>query len=437
MRDAVKGVGIVPAEGTVRKDIHDAVVVGGGIVGLTVASALAGVGRRVALVERAPPVRKRGRLGFDLRTLALTPASAEFAVRAAAGNGSTLALCRMAPIKSMRVWEYDGAASLAFDHATALARVVEASAVTTALWHGLRDRVDVVAPARVVGVEETGDRVTLTVRHEGQEAQGTEAGEGRHEVNAAPTESRISAALVIAADGERSAVRELSGVRVRRDKPRLGAQRALATIAETNCPHADTAWQRFGATGPVALLPLADEHAVSVIWSTSAAVNARLSGLSDDAFIAALEEETEGVAGGFRAVDQRVSFPLAQSLCADLNPTPRTLIIGDAARTLHPLAGQGVNLGLEDARGVVEQARGPGDLGGPGRWRAFARARRQRSKAMLALMRALLAAYCAPGASNPWLRLARNTAIRGIDASAMVKSQLIREALGIGPFSAG
>ena len=394
--------------------IHDAAVVGGGIVGLTAALKLASAGCRVALVERTPPTRVRGDLGFDIRTVALTPDAAAFVAGLGADPGA------MAPIRTMRIWEFDGTASLTFEHPSALARVAENSDIATALWGAAERRVDLLAPACVVGVDASPGHTTLTLE----------------DVPASKRRSTVSARLLIAADGEHSVVRALSGVAVRHDgTPRRGAQRALATIAETRRPHSDTAWQRFGATGPVALLPLTDEHHVAVIWSASESVSTRLAALDDAAFIAALAEETEGVTDGFEAVDRRVSFPLRQTLAADLNPSPRTLIIGDAARTLHPLAGQGVNVGLEDVRALAAQAATGGDLGASGRWRDFARARRIRSKAMMAAMRALLAAYCGANAASPWMRLARNAAIRRIDASMHAKAHLIREAFGLGPLA--
>ena len=402
-------------------DIHDAAVVGGGIVGLAAALALATVGYRVALVERTPPVRLRGDLGFDVRTVALTPDAAAFVSDLGADQGAGVR--RMAPIRTMRIWEFDGTASLTFERPCALAQVAENSAITTALWHVASRRLDLVAPAAVVGVEASRGHMRLDL-------EDVAGGERRA--------STVRARLVVAADGDNSVVRALSGVAVRHGAtPWRGMQRALATIAKTRRPHRDTAWQRFGATGPVALLPLTDERHVAVIWSASESVIARLAGLDDTAFVAALAEETEGVTDGFEAVDRRVSFPLRQTLAADLNPSPRTLIIGDAARTLHPLAGQGVNVGLEDVRALAAQASTGGDLGAAGRWRDFARARRIRSKAMMAAMRALLAAYCGAQAPNPWIRLARNATIRGIDASPKIKAQLIREAFGLGPFADG
>ena len=401
------------------RDIHDVAVVGAGIVGLAAGLALASAGCRVALVERTPPARVRGDLGLDIRTVALTPDTAALVSDLGADLGG-LSPGAMAPVRVMRIWEFDGTASLTFEHPCALARVAEHSLITTALWRAAEGRVDLVAPASVVGVEASPGHMTLSLadRPDG------------------PRERTVSARLLVAADGESSVVRALCGVTVRREPtPRHGMQRAVATIAKTRRPHGDTAWQRFGSTGPVALLPLTDERHVAVIWSASESVSTRLATLDDAAFVAALEEETEGVTGGFEAVDRRVSFPLRQTLAADLNPSPRTLIIGDAARTLHPLAGQGVNVGLEDVRALAARAATGGDLGATGRWRDFARARRVRSKAMIAAMRALLAAYCGPHAVNPWMRLARNATVRRIDASPSVKAQLVREAFGLGPLA--
>ncbi|MCY3814561.1 MAG: FAD-dependent monooxygenase [Gammaproteobacteria bacterium] len=396
------------------ENIHDAAIVGGGIVGLAAALALASAGHRVALVERTPPTRQRGALGFDIRTLALTPDAAAFVCDLGAD------LDVMAPIRAMHVWEFDGTSSLTFEHPGALARVAENSDITAALWGAAERRLTLFAPTSVVGVDASPGHMTLALE----------------DVPAGERGSTVSARLLVAADGESSVVRALSGVAVRREPtPRHGMQRALATIAKTRRPHGDTAWQRFGATGPVALLPLTDEHHVAVIWSASESVSTRLAALDDAAFIAALAEETEGVTDGFEAVDRRVSFPLQQTLAADLNPSPRTLIIGDAARTLHPLAGQGVNVGLEDVRALAAQAAAGGDLGAAGRWGDFARARRVRSKVMIAAMRALLTAYCGANAANPWMRLARNATIRRIDASPNVKAHLIREAFGLGPLA--
>ena len=487
----------------IREPVYDVAVVGAGIVGLAAAVGLARAGHRVALVERAPPERVRGALGFDLRSVALTPGSVDFLACLGGVEDADLA-----PIEAMHVWEYDGTGSLRFDgngtleslnderpgrlaysrgalgclddaggegqvgsgstagnapgrlaysrgalgclddaggegqvgsgstagnapgrlaySRGALAFVAENSRLTTRLWDIAASCLDVYPHASVDGLTPTPDGVLL----------------GGPE---------IAARLVIGADGANSVVRRLAATTLRYEPShRRGPQRAIATVARAAKPHGNVAYQRFGRTGPVALLPLRNgadpdatasnsphavsPHAVSVIWTTDEPENTRLQALDDDTFRASLNEETEGVLGGFVAVDERLSFPVRQALAADFNPSSRILIIGDAARSLHPLAGQGVNVGLEDAQALVGTAT-LSDLGAPGRWRSFARERRARSKLMMASMRALLAAYCGPHAGNPWMRLARNAGVRFIDASAGIKAQLVREAMGLGPMA--
>ena len=392
-----------------REPVYDAAVVGAGIVGLAAAVALARDGYRIALIERTPPERLRGALGFDLRSVALSPASVNL-LRALGGVEEA----DLAPIEAMYVWEYDGSGSLRFEGEGALAFVGENSVLTTRLWRVAADCLEILPRTSVSGLTLSRGSVLL----EGPD---------------------IAARLVIGADGAKSVIRKLADTTLRHEPPHQGGpQRAIATVARASKSHGDGAFQRFGRSGPVALLPLRDgaesERAVSVIWSTSETENQRLHSLDDESFRRALGEETEGVLGDFVAVDRRLSFPARQALAADFNPNPRTLVIGDAARTLHPLAGQGVNVGLEDVRALVAHPT-HADLGAPGRWRGFSRERRTRSKLMMASMRALLAAYCGPHAGNPWMRLARNSGVRFIDAAPGVKAQLIREAMGIGPMA--
>lgn len=405
-----------------REPVYDAAVVGAGIVGLAAAVALARNGRRVALVERTPPERRRGTLGFDLRSVALTPASVDF-LRALDGVEEA----DLTPIETMHVWENDGSGSLRFDSddalhlgrpaaRRALAFVAENSALATRLWSVASDCLDIISPASVVAFTQGSAALVL----EGPD---------------------VAARLVVGADGANSMVRKLANTSLRYEPPhRGGSQHAIATVARATRGHGNVAFQRFGRSGPVALLPLQDGAAsemhrtFSVIWSTSETDSQRLQSLDDEGFRDALGGETERVAGDFVAVDRRLSFPVRQALVEDFNPNPRILVIGDAARTLHPLAGQGVNLGLEDVRALVAGA-DHSDLGAPRRWRGFSRQRRTRSKLMMASMRTLLTAYCGPHAGNPWVRLARNAGVRFIDATPDVKAQLIREAMGLGPMA--
>ncbi len=388
-----------------RKRIYDAAVVGAGIVGLAAAVGLAQAGHRVALVEQRPPVRRRGTLGFDLRSVALTASSANLLRGLGAIRDADLI-----PIEAMRVWEYDGNASLEFTDETPLAQIAENSALTVRLWDVAANCMDIYAGSPVTGLAQSRDSIAL------------------RGVN-------VAARLVIAADGADSVVRRFAGTALRFEpKHRGGPQRAIATVARGKRGHGNVAFQRFGRSGPIALLPLGVETDVAVIWSAGEAPSRRLQTLDDDAFRAALDTETESVLGGFVAVDRRIAFPVRQAWAAHINPEPRILVVGDAARTLHPLAGQGVNVGLEDVRDLLGAASGA-DLGAPGRWRDFARRRRTRSKLMIAAMRGLLTAYCGPHADRPWMRLARNAGVRFIDGSPAMKAQLVREAMGLGPLA--
>ena len=416
-------------------DIYDVAIAGGGLVGLAAALTLAAAGYRVAVIERQPAQRVRGSLGYDIRSVALTAASKDLLCELADLEREDLA-----PIKAMHVWEHDGAGALRFtppDGIDNLAWVAENSAVVTCLCQAAESRVTFFVPASVTALAATSDFVTLAFR-DGENG----------------TEGALRARLAIAADGADSRLRSLAGARVRREPaPKSGAQMAVATVARTRRPHRNIAWQRFGATGPVALLPLADERSVSIIWSVAESVGLQLRNLTDENFKATLTNETEQVCGGFEAIDRRFFFPLQQTLATDFNPMQRVILAGDAARTLHPLAGQGVNIGLEDVRAIATalgtdtdasasasasasaRKEKTTDPGACNRWRSYADNRRRRSKLMLGLMRGLLTAYCGARAGNPWMRLARNTAVRCIDSSPAVKAQLVREAFGLGPLA--
>ena len=381
----------------------DAIVVGGGIVGATAALALADLGRDVALVERRPPQYRPGRLGFDARTVALNAAS-----RRLLEELDVWRSVPAQPIVAMRVWEAVGTASIHFDAASvdadALAWVFEVGRLTDALWSRCRDRVRVVAPATVEDLAVAAERATVKLGAD-----------------------TLTARLVIGADGAASRVRQLAGA----EQARFAVgETAFATVARCAEPHRGQAFQCFTESGPLALLPLPEPQHVSVIWSVIEAQAARLRSLSAAEFGDALACASERALGDVVDVDAVAEFPLGQALVDDFNPAQRVLVIGDAARTLHPLAGQGVNLGLEDVRGIrAAVAADPRDLGRAGRWRRFARRRAARARLMLTAMAAFDRVYGQQDAALRWLR---NVGIRFVDRAPLVKAQLIREAMGVG-----
>ena len=389
-------------------DSVDVLVIGGGLIGTSAALGIAASGRRLALIDQRRPSVQPGRLGADLRTVALSPASQTLLRKLGAWED-----LKAAPYRSMRVWEERGGAEIRF-HAQEAERdelgwIVEVGPAVAALWR----RLEACTNAQCL-VESLADMQPT------EEAVAVQVGE-----------RRIQARLAVAADGGQSAVRSQLGVQV---KAWETGQVALATLARAERPHQETAFQRFLLDGPLALLPCVDARTVSVIWSQSAVSGQRRLALDDEAFCSELTEASEGCLGQIQEVDRRQTFALAQSATAMLNPCQRVLLIGDAARVLHPMAGLGVNLGFEDIAGLLQGLAHPQaeDPGAPGLWRAFARRRKARSLSMTQFLAGLRAFYAMPQPAASWLR---NLGVRWVDGFQPLKRQIIREALGLGPIA--
>lgn len=312
----------------------DVAVAGGGVVGAACALALARAGLDVALVEARPVPRWLAEQP-DLRVYALAPDNA--ALLDALGVWPQVVRARAQPYRKMRVWDAGGGDELAFDAAT-LARdelgwIVENGLLVDRLWAALvAAGVQVHCPARVQGMEqdEAGVRLQLD--------DGT----------------RLEARLAVAADGGASELRRLAGLDV--DAHDYG-QRGVVAFIETADPHQETAWQRFLPTGPLALLPFTQGRS-SIVWTLPEAEAARVLALDDAAFAVALTDASAARLGRAQPVSERAAFPLRRQLVRQ-QVAGRVLVLGDAAHVVHPLAGQGVNLGLRDVaalRAEVESA---------------------------------------------------------------------------------
>jgi len=383
----------------------DAIITGGGIVGSSAALCLARRDRRVLLVDSKVPQTPGLNDEFDIRTVALSPRSMNLLE-----SFDSMADVRRGPIKRIRVWEREGTAAVVFDAneigAEVLAEVVEVSALVRRLWTSLVDRIEVRAPSTIEAVECYGDAVELVI-----------------------DKDVVSAACLVVAEGRESSTLKQLGISAQN----FGSMgRAIGTVAKTVDPHNGGALQHFG-DGILAFLPLPEKRSISVVWSLPTGRYDQLLTLDGRAFAAALTHESESVLGEVAEVGERVGFPFGQSLVSDFNPMPRVLVIGDAARTVHPLAGQGVNLGLEDVQGIQQVARHiKGDMGEDNIWRRFAIRRRARSRMMLQLMDFFDRTY---GASGPYGRWARNLGVRTVNKVPALKYQLMREAMGLGPLA--
>ena len=329
----------------------DILVVGGGMIGSALALGLSRQGWRVGLVEgsngaelRTMPKPAVSVDDFEPRVSAISIASQQLLTEL--GVWQTVVEGRHCPYQKMTVWDGDGTGRIRFDaaelQARALGTIVENRSVVRALFEALAaSDVELIDGVRVTGWW--------------QDA-------GRHGIELADG-GGLAAALVVAADGANSRLRQWVGLPTREwDYD----QQAIVCTVRTAQSHRFTAWQRFSPTGPLAFLPLhpesGEEHFCSIVWSQDTDEARRLMALAEPEFMAELEAAIEREMGAVEAVSRRFAFPLRQRHAKDYI-APGFALVGDAAHTIHPLAGQGANLGYGDVRALLDElsrARGAG-----------------------------------------------------------------------------
>jgi len=338
-----------------RRGQWDAVIVGGGVVGAACALALAQEGLQVALVEgREPPPWSA--LKPDLRVFAFAADNAT--LLESLGVWKQVDQTRARAYRRMRVWDAAGGGDLTFDADTLgrreLGWIVENGLLVDRLWAALPGAgVQLYCPARVEAMEQDAQGVRLRLD------------DGR----------RIEATIAIAADGAESTLRTLAGLDVSRHDY---GQRGVVAYVDSALPNEDTAWQRFLDTGPLAVLPF-DRHRSSIVWTLPDAEAERVLALDEDSFNRELTTAFAGRLGDMRLVSARAAFPLRRQL-AKAYVAGRVLTLGDAAHVVHPLAGQGVNLGLRDVADLRELVRSAKqrrqEWSSPHRLQRWARSRR-------------------------------------------------------------
>lgn len=385
----------------------DLVIVGGGIVGATLAADLGQRGFRLALVE-AQPSPPLPETGYGLRVSAVTRASQH--VLDSVGVWELLPAERLQPFRQMVVWDVPVIGEVHFDSADiaepALGHIVENAIIQRALETRLAqlDGVEVFQPAKLETLLLEATRAAVIV-------------DG----------SKHYAPLVVGADGSRSRVRELAGFEV---QEAAYGQRAVVANVTVSRGHGETAWQRFLPSGPLAFLPLPAKHA-SIVWSTTPAHADALEHMSEASFVAALEDAYEGRLGEVKLSGPRAAFDLT-SISAREYVGHRVALVGDAAHTVHPLAGQGVNLGILDAAALAEvlgAARGTGrDIGRRHALRKYQRWRKGHNALMRAALSGLNWLF---GSSFGPVRDARNMGLRMTNQITPLKRWFMQYASGL------
>ncbi|HWP94687.1 MAG TPA: UbiH/UbiF/VisC/COQ6 family ubiquinone biosynthesis hydroxylase [Gammaproteobacteria bacterium] len=392
-----------------RYEECDIVIAGGGLVGATLACALHPSGWRVALVEarKTAPIAPGDAL--DLRVSALSRASQRILEALDVWQG--IAPARRQPYRAMHVWDASGAGAIHFDSADLgepdLGHIVENRAVQAALYARLEHQPGVLlfCPASLAAADAGMRHVTLRLS------------DGR----------ALRARLLVVADGADSHLRRLFGIAT--DGAEYGQHGVVAHV-RTERGHGETARQRFLPGGPLALLPLPDGR-VSIVWSVPSERAAALVRMPDDDFLALLTEASDGVLGRALATSARAAFPLRR-LHASAYVRPRVALVGDAAHVVHPLAGQGLNLGLLDAALLAEVLHAAAARGrDPGALEVLRRYERGRKGENLAMLWALDGLHRLFVSEHALVRRLRNAGLAGIDRLLPLKQLLARHALGL------
>ncbi|HEV2703485.1 MAG TPA: 2-octaprenyl-6-methoxyphenyl hydroxylase [Steroidobacteraceae bacterium] len=389
-------------------DPFDIAIIGGGMVGASLAVALAAAGRRVVLIEAVAP-ESSAHQSFDERTTALGNASRRIFETLGLWGG-VAAHCGV-----IRAIHVSDAGRFAFARLSAAEQGIEAFGFVVpnrvlgdALWTHIRgnNAISVRMPATAT-LHSDASGVTLELSGQG----------------AAPGET-LRARLAVAADGAHSLVRRAAGITA--TEADYGQFGIVANVA-TDAPHDGTAYERFTAAGPLALLPLRD-GTYTLVWARTPAAATQTLAASDREFLDLIQQHFGWRVGRFVRAGRRASYPLKLTR-ADESVAQRTVLIGNAAQSLHPVAGQGFNLALRDVAALAELLAEAGDPGAPELLERFAQGRALDRRGVTRFTDGLIRLF---GDARPPVRLVRDAGLLLFDLLPPAKRALARVSLGFG-----
>ncbi len=388
--------------------IYDVAIIGAGMVGATLASLLSRSGFSVALVEAFEPQEFDEKAEFGLRVSAISPGSA--AILGQAGAWKQIGSQRVRPYRRMQVEDGIDLEPLLFDapvfNLDNLGTIVENALLQWSVWNVVRSGglVDICCPDHLQSIESHGEynRVLL--------------GSGKS----------IDTRLVVGADGAASRVRKLVGFQ--QDHYAYN-QHGLVAVVGKQKANPGVAWQRFLPGGPLAFLPL-DDGRSSIVWTIPTIEADRLLALDTEAFISELDTASGGWLGRVESCGPRAAFALSMRL-SECYASKRTVLMGDAAHVVHPLAGQGVNLGFADAAALTESLiaarHAGGDIGAVPVLHKYDRWRRSESEAMAFGMHALRSLFGIEGLSP-----IRRVGMTLVKRSWAIRDFFLQRAAGVG-----
>jgi 2-polyprenylphenol 6-hydroxylase len=388
---------------------YDIIVVGGGMVGLTLACALAKTGLQIAVVEAHAPKDISSNDDYGLRVSAISRASQQ--VFTHIGAWRHMQARRISPYEHMHVWDAMGNGQIHFSAsdlgADVLGHIVENNVVQFSLLQSLlqHENLHWLCPQSIEHIVCNGDSNTVTLNNG----------------------NVLTTKLLVGADGAHSKVREAAGIQLEQSPYE---QKGVVCVVQSTKHHQYTAWQRFLPTGPLAFLPLADGRC-SIVWSATDAEADRLLALTAEDFCRELEQAFEFTLGAVKAAGERAAFPLIRRH-AEHYVMPGVALIGDAAHTIHPLAGQGVNLGVLDAASLAqiinEAVRDRRDFASMPILRKFERWRRGENTLMMHSMSGFKNLF---SNDNSALSFVRNAGLNLVNGLPPVKNLFMRRAMGL------